>query len=86
MFSVQAQFPADSEEFKILDYRIMCGQCYQQSEIDKIKGIVATSMPKDWYDNKINKILPNDTEEIIKRKTLYAKIVADKKPYFFIYL
>lgn len=86
MFSVQAQFPADSEEFKILDYRIMCGQCYQQSEIDKIKGIVATVMPKNWYDNKVNKILPDDTEEIIKRKKLYAKIVADKKPYFFIYL
>lgn len=56
------------------------------TEIDKIKGIVAVPMAKNWYDNKANKILPNDTEEIIEKKKLYARIVADKKPYFFIYI
>lgn len=86
MFSVQSQFSSESEEFKMLDYRIMCGQCIQQGEIDKIKGIVAVPMSKNWYDNKANKILPNDTEEIIEKKKIYARIVADKKPYFFIYI
>lgn len=86
MFSVQAQFPVDSKEFKILDYRIKCGQIFQQNEIDKIKGIVATPMPKSWYDNKANKILQTDTDEIIEKKKLYSRIVADKKPYFFIYI
>ena len=86
MFSVQSQFSSESEEFKMLDYRIMCGQCIQQGEIDKIKGIVAVPMSKNWYDNKVNKILPDDAEEIIEKKKLYARIVADKKPYFFIYI
>lgn len=31
MFDVQAQYPEDSEEYKILDYRIKCGQLYQQN-------------------------------------------------------
>lgn len=43
-------------------------------------------MSKNWYDNKANKILPDDTEEIIEKKKIYARIVADKKPYFFIYI
>lgn len=34
MFDVQAQFDPDSDEFKELDYRIMCGQHYQQNSID----------------------------------------------------
>lgn len=31
MFSVQSQFSPESEEFKMLDYRIMCGQICQQN-------------------------------------------------------
>lgn len=34
MFDVQAQFPQDSEEYKVLDYRIRCGQLFQQNAID----------------------------------------------------
>ena len=34
MFEVQAGFPVDSEEYKALSYRIMCGQLYQQNTID----------------------------------------------------
>lgn len=31
MFDVQAQFSPDSEEYKVLDYRIRCGQLFQQN-------------------------------------------------------
>ncbi len=34
MFDVQAQFSPDSEEYKVLDYRIRCGQLFQQNAID----------------------------------------------------
>lgn len=34
MFDVQAKFPPDSKEYKTLEYRIMCGQLYQQNSID----------------------------------------------------
>lgn len=30
MFEVQARYSPDSEEYKTLDYRIKCGQLYQQ--------------------------------------------------------
>lgn len=33
MFDVQAQYAPDSEEYKTLTYRIMCGQLYQQNAI-----------------------------------------------------
>ena len=31
---IQANFKKDSEEYKTLDYRIKCGQLYQQNAID----------------------------------------------------
>ena len=34
MIEKQSIFPKDSEEYKILDYRIKCGQHYQQNAID----------------------------------------------------
>ena len=50
MMEVLAKFPKDSEEYKTLEYRIECGQLFQQAELDKIKGILATPMPSDWYN------------------------------------
>lgn len=31
MFEVQARYPRGSEEYRILDYRIKCGQLFQQN-------------------------------------------------------
>jgi len=31
MFDVQANFSVDSEEYRVLDYRIKCGQLFQQN-------------------------------------------------------
>lgn len=82
---LQAAFPEDSEEYKVLDYRIICGQLMQQNQIDKAKGIIAKPMPRHWYDNKVNQIKDSDTEEEIQQKLFNQRIVAAKKPYFFMY-
>lgn len=77
MFDVQAQFPKDSPEYRELDYRIKCGQLFQQNAIDKAKGIIAKPMPREWHDrHSVNTI-----EDATKRR-FYQKLVADKKPYF----
>jgi len=75
MFDVLSKFKEGSLEYKTITERIMCGQNYQQNAIDKIKGIVSKSMPKEWYNYRscIN-------DEFQK------SIVANKKPYFFIYI
>lgn len=86
MFDILAQFDKESIEYKILMNRIMCGQHYQQCAIDKIKGIKSKPMPSYWYRASENFIKEEDDKEIIKRKILNQKIVADKKPYFFIYI
>jgi len=52
MFEVQARYPKDSREYQILDYRIKCGQLYQQNAIDKAKGIEAKPMPPQWNPDK----------------------------------
>jgi hypothetical protein len=75
MFDVKAQFNEDSNEYKTLEYRIMCGQKFQQDAIDKIKGIECKSMPKYWYN----------AHDIEGNDTFNKSIVANKKPYFFIY-
>lgn len=82
---LQAKFPEDSEEYKVLSYRILCGQHYQQTCIDKAKGIISKPMPKYWYDNNYNRIEENDTPEERAKKLFNQRICADKKPYFFIY-
>lgn len=77
MFDVQAQFEKGSEEYEILDYRIKCGQLFQQNSIDKAKGIIAKPMPREWHDrHSVNTI------EDPEMRRLYLKLVADRKPYF----
>lgn len=77
MIDIASSFKKDSKEYKELQYRIICGQNYQQNAIDKMKGIVSKSMPKEWYDYYSVK----DDEN----KDFNIRILADKKPYFFIY-
>lgn len=86
MFDVQSQYAPDSEEYRVLDYRIKCGQLYQQNAIDKAKGIIAKPMPKEWYDRSANRIKDGDSANEIERKEFNLKILADKKPYFMRYI
>lgn len=85
MYDVLASLERGSEEYNELTDRIILGQAYQQEAIDKIKGIKAKEMPKEWYDYRINKIKPEDDDVIKKTKLKNIKIMANKKPYFFIY-
>ncbi len=72
MFEVQAGFPKESVQYKALEYRIMCGQLFQQNAVDRCKGIIAKPMPNYWYDGK----------EARERGGIDADIVAPNKPYF----
>lgn len=83
--SLMANYSKDSKEYQILKYRTQCFQNGQQNEIDKAKGIVTEPLPKSWWVMKENKINPDDPPEIVEKKQLYAKLCADKKPYFFAY-
>lgn len=85
MFDVLASLDKNSEEYNELMDRIICGQAYQQESIDRIKGIEAKKMPKEWYDYKTNKIKLDDTESIVQKKQKDLKLMVNKKPYFFIY-
>lgn len=79
MYDVQAGFDKNSDEYKELEYRIMCGQHFQQAQIDACKGIIAKPMPEYWYNYRaIDKSDP--------RAELNEKIVAAHKPYFMTYV
>lgn len=86
MFDVQSNFSLDSEEYKTLTYRIMCGQLYQQNAIDRTKGIIAKPMPQYWYNNDCNKIKDGDSPEECNRKEFNHRIAASMKPYFMCYI
>ena len=75
MMEVQSHFEKCSKEYKELEYRIECGQLYQQNELDKIKGIVAKPMPSNWYN------MGACADDRYKQS-----ICAYRKPYFMIYI
>lgn len=81
MFDVQSSYEKDSDEFKVLDYRIRCGQLFQQNAIDKAKGIVCKPMPKYWHDRHAVNVMEDDDSKDFGRR-----VVADKKPYFMRYI
>lgn len=85
MYNVIANFEKGTKEWKELNYRLMCMQDYQQAEIDKAKGCEARPIPKEWYNYKENKILDDDSQKVKEEKMFNLSIMANKKPYFFIY-
>lgn len=86
MIERQAAFAPDTQEYKTLEYRIMCGQHYQQATIDRAKGVIVKPMPEEWYNYSANRIHEEDSAEVRKKKTLNQRIVASHKPYFMIYV
>lgn len=86
MFDIQAQYESDSKEYQILEYRIQCGQLFQQNAIDKTKGIIAKPMPKTWYSREANLVEENDDDLTAAKKEFNRRIAADKKPYFMRYI
>lgn len=86
MYDVMSRFDKNSDEYKTLTYRVMCGQLYQQAAIDKIKGIISKPMPKSWYDYHSLTIKDDDDEQTKARKEFNKRILAEKKPYFMRYV
>ena len=86
MIEVQSGFKKGTPEYEELSYRIMCGQLYQQNTIDRAIGIIAKPMPKYWYNRSSNLPKDDDDDETIAKKEFNLRIVADKKPYFMIYV
>lgn len=85
MISLREKFAPDSEEYKRLTYRISTMMNYQQNAIDRIKGVVARPVPKEWLDVRAFKIKDEDDEDVVKDKQINANIAAEIKPWFFIY-
>lgn len=81
MFEVRDRFDCGSEEYKVLSYRIQCGQLYQQNAIDKAKGITCKPMPGAWHNRHAVKAIKDDN-----KRAFYSSIVADRKPYFMRYI
>ena len=93
MMEVQSHFKNNTPEYKELEKRILCGQLYQQNEIDKLKGIKAKPMPLYWYSihgcisecsikDKNGELIITDQE----RLDFLKSICVDKKPYFMTYV
>ena len=85
MISLREQFDPDSEEYKRLTYRISTMMNYQQNAIDRIKGVVAKPVPKEWLNPRLFKIEDGDSHDVIIEKQINANIAAEIKPWFFIY-
>ena len=85
MISLREQFDPDSEEYRRLTYRISTMMNYQQNAIDRIKGVVARPVPKEWLNSRMFKVEEDDDDDTIYDKQVNANIAAEIKPWFFIY-
>ena len=85
MISLREKFATDSEEYQELTYRISTMMNYQQNAIDRIKGVVARPVPKEWLEARLFKVKSGDDSETIRKKNVNANIAAEIRPWFFIY-
>ena len=85
MISLREQFDCNSEEYKRLTYRISTMMNFQQNAIDRIKGVVARPVPKEWLDARMFRPNEDDSELVARNKQINANIAAEIKPWFFIY-
>lgn len=85
MISLREQFDKESEEYKRLTYRISTMMNYQQNAIDRIKGVVARPVPKEWLNARMFRPEEDDDENTVREKQINANIAAEIKPWFFIY-
>ena len=81
MYEVQSRFAPGSKEYEELEYRVKVGQLKQQDTIDRAKGIIAKPMSREWCDRHAANRIEDD-----KKRELYRKIVADRKPSFMRYI
>lgn len=86
MYDVQSKFDTSSKEYKTLEYRIICGQLFQQNAIDKIKGIACKPMPRSWHEYHANDLPDEYSDQDIDKRSFNLSILAEKKPYFMRYI
>lgn len=86
MFEVLENFEPGSKEYETLQYRIMCGQLYQQNTIDRAKGIIAKPMPEYWFSIRDNIVKEDDDADVARDKAFNRNITAALKPYFMTYV
>ena len=85
MISLREKFDKNSEEYNRLQYRIRTMMNYQQNAIDRIKGVVAQPIPKEWLESRFFKPEDGENEDILRKKEIDYNIAAEIKPWFFIY-
>lgn len=85
MISLREKFDKDSEEYNRLQYRIRTMMNYQQNAIDRIKGVVAQPIPKEWLQSRFSRPKDGDDEDTLRKKDIDYNIAAEIKPWFFIY-
>ena len=85
MISLREKFDKNSEEYARLQYRIRTMMNYQQNAIDRIKGVVAQPIPKEWLQSRFSKPKDGDDEDTLRKKEIDYNIAAEIKPWFFIY-
>lgn len=84
MYALLANFENKEEAYNELYKRILITRKLQGEEIDKIKGTAPPKIPSYWH--KKQKVNEDDTEEIKQEKYFNNSLLANRKPYFFIWL
>ena len=79
-----ANFKIDTPEHNELLSRIKILRRYIGDAIDQAKGIKMKPFPSEWKKRKF--IYDDDTEETKQGKYYHNRLVANKKPYFMIYV
>lgn len=84
MYALLANFENKEEAYNELYKRILITRKLQGEEIDKIKGTAPPKIPSYWHKKQVVK--EDDTEKIKQEKYFNNSLLANKKPYFFIWL
>jgi len=82
--SMLANFKKDSDEYNEIIDRIKLLRRYIGDSIDQAKGIKMKPFPSEW--KKRDYLYEDDSKEVKQQKYKHNSLVADKKPYFMIYV
>lgn len=84
MYALLSNFENKEDAYNELYKRILITRKLQGEEIDKIKGTAPPKIPSNWHKKQM--IESNDTQEVKAQKYFNNSLLANKKPYFFIWI
>lgn len=84
MYALLPNFEKNKEAYNELYKRILVARKLQGEEIDKIKGTAPPKIPSCWHKREI--IREDDSQEIKDKKYFNNSLLANRKPYFFIWI